>query len=393
MVAWATGREGVIRAHGPSVAIVQSWLTPYRLPFYDLLRRELSGRSIELKVIYGQAGREEGAKRDHTDLAWGTFVANRYASFQGKEASWQPCLAELHEADLVIVEQALKRVVNAVLLVQQLLGDRRVAFWGHGRNFQSHRAWPGAERAKRHLSRQAHWWFAYNERSARVVEELPYPSGRITVVNNSVDTRALRSARHALGREEVEALRSRLGIRSGNVGLFVGGMYPDKRLDFLLQCCEHIRSVIRDFEIILVGDGPDAPLVHDAARRHHWVHWEGPRFGAALAPYFATARALLLPGAVGLAVLDSFAFGVPLVTCDLSYHGPEIEYLVPGVNAVMVSDAHSPVAYAEAVVELLHHHDTWERLATACSAAASSYGVEAMARRFADGVEQALHAV
>lgn len=376
----------------PSVAIVQSWLTPYRLPFYDLLRHELSERSIELKVVYGQAGREEGAKRDHTDLAWATFVANRYVRFQGKEASWQPCLAELEGVDLVIVEQALKRMVNAVLLLQQFLGGRRVAFWGHGRNFQSHRAWPGAERTKRHLSRQAHWWFAYNERSAAAVEQLPYPSARITVVNNSVDTRALRSASHALGRQEVEALRERLGIRSGNVGLFVGGMYPDKRLGFLLESCQRIRSAVPDFEIILVGDGPDAALVEGFASRHRWVHWEGPRFGAALAPYFATARAVLLPGAVGLAVLDSFAFGVPLVTCDLSYHGPEIEYLAPGVNGIMVADAHDPVAYAEAAVELLNQHVSWNRLAAACSAAASSYGVEAMARRFAAGVEQALEA-
>ena len=374
------------------MAIVQSWLTPYRVPFYDLLRQELRQRSIGLKVVYGQAGGAEAAKRAHTDLAWGTFVANRYVGFGGKEASWQPCLAELGDVDLVIVEQALKRAVNAVLLAQQLLGSRRVAFWGHGRNFQAHRAWPGAERAKRHLSRHVHWWFAYNERSARVVEELPYPRGRITVVNNAVDTRTLTSARRALAREEVEALRARLGIRSSNVGLFVGGMYPDKRLGFLVACCERIRAEVSDFEVVLVGGGPESHLADAAARRHPWVHREGPVFGAALAPYFATARALLVPGAVGLAVLDSFAFGVPLVTCALPYHGPEIEYLVPGVNGVVVPDAHSPAAYAAAVVELLRRPATRVRLGRGCAAGAASYGVEAMAGRFAAGVERALEA-
>ena len=374
------------------MAIVQSWLTPYRLPFYDLLRQELSARSIGLKVLYGQAGRAEASKRDHTDLSWGTFVANRYVEVKGREVSWQPCLPELRHVDLVVVEQALKRALNAVLVGQQLVGARRVAFWGHGRNFQSHRAWPGAEQAKRHLSRRVHWWFAYNERSARAVQELPYPRARITVVNNAVDTRALTSARHALAPEEVDGLRARLGIRSENVGLYVGGMYADKRLGFLVACCERIRAEVPDFEVVLVGDGPDSHLVDAAARRHSWVHREGARFGAALAPYFATARAVLMPGAVGLAVLDSFAFGVPLVTCALPYHGPEIEYLVPGVNGVVVADAADPGAFARAVAELLRQPATRERLARGCSASASSYGVESMARRFAAGVERALAA-
>lgn len=378
--------------YGATVAIVQSWLTPYRVPFYDLLRAELSERSIGLKVIYGQAGREEGAKRGHTELPWGTYVANRYLRLRGKEVSWQPCLAAVDGADLIIVEQALKRLVNGLLLAQQHLTGRRVAFWGHGRNFQAHRAWPGIEGTKRCLSRQAHWWFAYNELSARAVEGLPYPASRITVVNNSVDTRSLRSAREAVTGEEVAALRSRLGISSNHVGLFVGGMYPDKRLGFLLECCQRIREVMPDFELVLVGDGPDAPLVEAAARRHPWVHWDGPRFGPELAPYFAAARAFLMPGLVGLAALDSFAFGLPLVTCELPYHSPEVDYLVPGVNSVVVREAHDQAAYANAVVELLEQPATWARLARASSAAASSYGVEAMAGRFAAGVEQALEA-
>ncbi|MBW3575157.1 MAG: glycosyltransferase family 4 protein [Actinobacteria bacterium] len=378
--------------YGATVAIVQSWLTPYRLPFYDLLRAELSERSIDLKVVYGQAGREEATKRHHTDLPWGTYVANRYFTVRGKEASWQPCLGAVEGADLIIVEQALKRLVNLALLAQQLLGTRRVAFWGHGRNFQPHRGWPGVESTKRRVSRQAHWWFAYNELSARAVEDLPYPVSRITVVNNSVDTRSLRSAREALTDQAVAALRSRLGIRSDRVGLFVGGMYPDKRLSFLLECCERIRGVVPDFELVLVGDGPDAPLVEAASRRYQWIHWDGPCFGADLAPYFAAARVFLMPGLVGLGVLDSFAFGLPLVTCDLPYHSPEVDYLAPGVNAVVVTEAHDHAAYENAVVELLEQPATWARLARAASAAASSYGIEAMARRFAIGVEQALDA-
>jgi glycosyltransferase involved in cell wall biosynthesis len=374
------------------VAVVQSWLTPYRLPFYEHLRRELAARSVELSVVYGQADRAEASKRPHTVLPWGRYAPNRYMGVAGREVSWQPCLGLTAGADLVVVEQALKRLVNPVLLARRRLSGPRVAFWGHGRAFQGHRASPVAEGAKRRLSRGVDWWFAYNELSARVVEALPYPRSRITVVNNSVDTTGLQAARERLVPAEVAALRSRLDVRSSNVALFVGGMYPDKRLGFLLESCRRVRAVVPDFEVVLVGDGPDVAEVEAAARRHRWVHLEPPRFGAELAPYFAAARLLLVPGVVGLAVLDSFAFGVPLVTCDLAYHSPEIDYVVPGVNAAVVGDAEDAGAYAGAVVDLLGDGPARRRLEDGCRRSASSYTVESMAQRFAAGVQQALDA-
>lgn len=373
------------------VAVVQSWLTPYRLPFYDLLRKELSHRSIELRVVYGQADRAEQAKRLPTTLAWGQYQANRYLRLGARELSWQPCLDLVRDADLVIVEQALKRLLNLVLLARQGRSGPPVAFWGHGKNFQAQRCSAVGETLKRRLSRRAHWWFAYNDLSARAVEALPYPRSRITVVNNAVDTRGLRSARDTVGEEDVSGLAARLRMGSSkNVALFVGGMHEHKRLAFLLQCCDRIRVAIPDFEIVFVGDGPEAGVVEAAARSRAWVHREGPRFGAELAPYFALARVLLIPGMVGLAVLDSFALGVPLVTCDLPYHSPEIDYLEPGVNAVVVGDAHNPESYAGAVVDLLGRPDFRAGMARECRRAASSYTVESMAQRFAGGVESAL---
>lgn len=372
------------------VAVVQSWLTPYRLPFYDVLSRELSDRSIELQVIYGQADRDEQAKRVPTTLPWGQYIPNRYLRVGARQVSWQPCLALVGDADLVIVEQALKRLVNLVLLARQGRSGPPVAFWGHGKNFQAHRASPVAERMKGCMSRRAHWWFAYNELSGQAVAALPYPHSRITVVNNSVDTVGLRSARAALRDHDVSGLASRLGIRSGNVALFVGGMYADKRLAFLLGCCDRIRAAVPDFEIIFIGDGAEAALVEAAARIRPWVHRVGPVFGADLAPYFAVSRALLLPGAVGLAVLDSFAFGVPLVTCRLPYHGPEIDYVTPGVNAVVVSDPEDAERYAATVVDLLTNPRAYTRMVQECRRSGASYTIESMAERFAGGVQKAL---
>jgi glycosyltransferase involved in cell wall biosynthesis len=167
-------------------------------------------------------------------------------------------------------------------------------------------------------------------------------------------------------------------------------MYSDKRLPFLLEACQLIRQRVPDFEMIFMGAGVDVGLVTEAARWHSWMKFVGPKFDQDKVPYFMLSKLFLMPGVVGLAILDAFALGVPMVTTAVSGHGPEIDYLNDGRNGVMVQQAESPVAYAEAVTELLKNEEERQLLVAGCRAAAEVYTVENMVEKFATGVKQAL---
>jgi hypothetical protein len=48
------------------------------------------------------------------------------------EAVWQPVLSATRKADLVIVDQASRLLVNYVLLARQRFGGPSIALWGMG---------------------------------------------------------------------------------------------------------------------------------------------------------------------------------------------------------------------------------------------------------------------
>jgi glycosyltransferase involved in cell wall biosynthesis len=160
----------------------------------------------------------------------------------------------------------------------------------------------------------------------------------------------------------------------------------------LLEACELIRQRVPDFEIIFVGAGTEAALVKQAAERHSWIRYVGPKFDYDKVPYFLLSKLSLMPGLVGLGILDAFALGVPLVTTALPYHSPEIEYLQDGVNGVVVPQAESATAYGETVTELLRDEGRRQLLVAGGRASAEVYTIENMVERFATGVGQALHA-
>ena len=379
-------------AHG-RVLFVNAQMDHYRIPFYELLRAELNDRGIDLQVAYGVAKRV-GAERSSapTELQWGHRVDNRVYRLGGRELWWQPCLDLVRTADLVIVEQASKRLLNYLLLLRQSIGRGRVALWGHGRNFKTATLSPAGEAVKRYVSRMPHWWFAYNDLSASVVRDLGFPEERITSVQNAIDTRALTAAFSRLDQSVVERLRQEMGLRGQHVGIFCGGIYAEKRTAFMVAAALAARSVLPDFELIVVGDGVEAHVLEEAAKSHPWIHFMGPRFDEEKVACFALADVFFLPGLVGLALLDSFALETPMVASASADHSPEIHYLEDGVNGLLVDDGGSPDVYAKALTDLLADKDRYGELVQGCRDARERYTIEAMASRFAEGIVAALAA-
>ena len=362
---------------------MQQYLTHYRLPFFEKLHERCEEDGIHLNVFYG-----EDRNRHILSKVPEWCIPAKVSQFGGM--TWQEVWTQTKSADLVIVEQAVKHLVTYALLARRLVTHQKLAFMGHGRNFQSRHPRSVAERVKRIISRHVDWWFAYNDLSADIVREIGFPHERVTSFHNAIDTKSLQATHSSLDRGELYGLNSSLGATSDNIGIYTGGLYREKRIAFLLEAGSLIRKTVPDFELIVIGAGPDEELVREAAAEHKWIHYVGPKDDQEKIPYWAIAKVFLMPGLVGLAILDSFALGVPMVTTAYPYHSPEIDYLRNGVNGLMVEDWQSPDAYACAVVDLLRDEPRRQQLIAAGKGDANFYTVENMASRFFAGIQSAL---
>ena len=208
------------------------------------------------------------------------------------------------------------------------------------------------------------------------------------MLNNAVDTSELQRQRQSITPEDTRALRESLGFGAGPVGVFVGSLYADKRLDFLFASAEAIRRELPDFHLLIVGDGPERDKVQAWCAAHPWARWVGARFGREKAAYISVAQVMLNPGAVGLGILDAFVCGVPMLTTDCGIHSPEIAYLDNGHNGVMTEN--DLWTYVSACVQLLGDPEKLSRLRAGCSASAGEYTIENMVHRFAVNIETAL---
>lgn len=365
-------------------------LTHYRVPFHEAVKQRLGGNGVNYRLLVGCPTTEESLKGDAGSLPWQENIRSTYVG--SSRAVYLSC-PKLRSNDLLIIGQENTILSNYITQLRRPFGGARLAFFGHGRNFQSKSANGAAEAFKRFWATKVDWWFAYTEESARAVERTGFDAEKITVFNNSIDVKQIKSDIESVKYSEVENLRKDLVLGSRNVGIYIGGMYDLKRIPFILKAAEMIRKRIPDFHLVFIGSGVDYGLVEQAARVSTWIHALGPKFGREKAVIASLANVMLMPGLIGLGVLDAFAYSTPIVTTAVPFHSPEIAYLRDGYNGIVVPDAENLEAYVDSVCDVLSNDSKRKTLQQGGEASLKAYSIESMADRFVGGVMRALQQV
>ncbi|MGW8880454.1 glycosyltransferase [Streptomyces mirabilis] len=378
------------------VLVVQSYVPAYRTAFFEQLEALLASAGVALEVAHGSPVKDQEARGDAATCGCTTQVPTmRWSAPGGRHLSWHRLARLADDAHAVVLEQALHNLEAYPLLFRQYAGHlgrrvRPVAFWGHGRSFSKPQsrveAW-----AKDVLTRRGAWFFSYTDKGAVHVASQGFPGERITVVHNSIDTVGLSEtcdrAQRSGTTEYADAARLRYqhNLMVGRTALFLGGLDAPKRIPFLLDAARRIDQDLPGFRLLVAGEGPARSLVeHAAARPGSAVIAVGRAVGRRAALLGAVSDIMLMPGAVGLCAVDSFALRTPIVTTFWPLHGPEFEYLTDGRNAVVAPD--DPAAYAAAAVALLRDRGRLAALTDTCAKDASMYSIENMAARFSSGL-------
>ncbi len=370
------------------VAILSRYLPHYRKPFIEGLYYDLKDSNIDFLYIYGNPDPNESRKNDSVDFENGKRIKNWYFQIKGKYFCWQPCFFGLLKSDLVIVAQANKNLINYPLILMAKLGVIKLAFWGHGKNFQDHIS-SRANRFKKRLINSVNWWFAYTFLTRDYLLDCGFDKEKITLVKNAIDTTPIIDLENKLSSSNQSSIDG-LGVKINNqTCVFIGGLYEYKRIDFLLESSLEIHNTLPDFNLIVIGDGVERQKVIDFAENHSFVTYLGALYDDQKNEILIKSRLLLMPGLVGLVILDSFAAKTPLITTNYPYHSPEIDYLENGENGVLTSNYNDLREYSNAVMNALTNEGIYDSLVTGCENSRQEYSLTNMIKNFKDGIQKA----
>jgi glycosyltransferase involved in cell wall biosynthesis len=109
-----------------------------------------------------------------------------------------------------------------------------------------------------------------------------------------------------------------LGAGTGKYGLFVGRLSAEKGLDTLLKAWAILRENV---PLKIVGDGPLAAMVEEAAANDSRIEWLGRKPAEEVHALIGEARFLLCPSSCyenfPMVIVEAFAKGTPVIASDL----------------------------------------------------------------------------
>jgi glycosyltransferase involved in cell wall biosynthesis len=359
----------------PGILIVQAGIPHYRVPFFSALYRELLEDGWSLGVAYSWL--DDGVDAGHP---WMVHVP-KHSLPMG--AYWQSFGLLANDYDLVIYEHAARALSTWVSLILRRQTGRPVAFWGHGRNMGSSSGL--VERAKAATLSLPDWWFAYTEEAAGYLADRGFPADRISIVNNAVDTLGFSQQVAQVDDVRLDTLTQEPPPgRPTKIALYCGRLIRDrKRLDVLFEVAGLVAHEISEFVLLVVGDGVDRPFVEEAAMSNVSIRYLGALYGERKAEAFALADVFVHPGALGLAVLDAFSAGLPVLTTENPCHGPEFAYLKDGVNGFVAPNTRE---LARLTGALLQDPDQLRALSAGALITAKEYTLERMVSSYATGI-------
>lgn len=124
-----------------------------------------------------------------------------------------------------------------------------------------------------------------------------------------------------------------IGIGKGSYALFVGRLSEEKGLDTLLAAWRQLPAT---YQLKIVGDGPMAATVTDAASTLPNIECLGPRNTEDVARLMADATILVLPSisyeTFGLVLIEALAAGLPVIASRL---GAMAELVADGETGIL----------------------------------------------------------
>mgnify|MGYP000016930148 CR=1 FL=1 len=123
--------------------------------------------------------------------------------------------------------------------------------------------------------------------------------------------------------------------------LFIGRLIANKRLKTCFAYYEALKAYMakkgKDVELVLIGDGPQAPLVQQSLEKDSSISWVGAIVEEdKIAPYMGNSSLVFNPGHSGLSINHAFVYGRPYATIEEGSHGPELDYIQDGTNGFLL---------------------------------------------------------
>lgn len=318
-----------------NVAIYQPVIPEYRIPFFTALQRR---HEINIQV-FASVSVPGAPDTPQTNFEF-SFHPVKYRAFLKNRLAWQSGfrIPDYFKRGDVIVVCANPRFLHIYPLMLAAK-KRRVGFvwWGHGHTPGPKRL---SENIRKFIMKFADVLLLYTDKEVEEYRREGFPNNRLFATNNTINVSEIEYAKEIWNVGRLTSFKKQHGLKDSKIMLYCGRLTSKCELSVALEALLILLKKSPSYCLAIIGDGPEKDALVFRANElnvNDAVHWCGAIYEQAeLAPWFLSASVFVYPGSIGLSLLHSFSYSLPVVThSSAEWHNPEIAALRSGHNGFL----------------------------------------------------------
>lgn len=183
--------------------------------------------------------------------------------------------------------------------------------------------------------------------------------GKDILISKKIDEQKIFSARNTLDTDKLLELKTQVSATFNKrqfiatkfpgcihdnelILLFCGRLIKKKHPYAMIDLVKALRDRNINVKLFVVGDGEEKQgMINESANQalSKFIYFSGSVFDDRLfTEYFLASDLLIIPGSVGLSIINAFANDLPLITAERHAQSPEIHFLKQGINGFMLDE-------------------------------------------------------
>ena len=358
------------------IRIFQPIVPEYRVALFNGLGKRYAGR---IDICAAEAmGKDSSFPL--SDMAYDyTHSFRRIGPFL-----WQKGLSlkGLSKGDVIVVCGDIHQLSSLWIALKAKLRGIKVVWWGHHTTAYANERKVGLRLwIARRLS---DIYLCYTRTGISYLEKRGFVHGKVFATGNTIDQEPIK---HAMCNYDGK------DMFGGHPGILCCSVLREKvKLDLAIRALADDK--LKDVRLAVIGDGPkrdDYTRIAEEMGVADRIVWVGAtRNQKQMAPWFLSAKAFVYPGAVGLSILHSMSYGLPVVVHgNVEHQMPEYEIMEDGRTGLCFHEDDVGDLAAK-LDKIINDGELRCRMSLCCRALAyEKYSMNQMVANFSEAIEVA----
>lgn len=311
----------MISAPNKRIAIIANIIPSYREGFY---KKIISNNNYQIK-IFVQKKLPTPIKTSHHKFKKNVTLVNFFSIGNEKIVFTSlPIVKLFKNFDLFVIEGNPRYISHFLLATALLILRKKVILWtmAHSSNNNKIR-----EKVRLWWTRLFKFIYVYTDREKIFLKKQGFKSNIIFPMNNGLDQDNIDSIK--------KSLKNKIFTKNTKHKFFLScaRLLKKNKFDLAIKAFAEIKKTNNNFTWIVVGDGNEKKNLKNLVAKYKLsknIKFKGSIYNEKkLAPYFLKSECLIHPSSIGLTLIHSFGYGLPVITHSRKqFHNPEIAAFV-----------------------------------------------------------------